>query len=230
MPPEEVAEVENTLGPNPSKRNLRDFWHREVLGKIDKFPCYGVFLLLSGDEKAISYVKQFGRDLHQISGKNCLVMILIGPKLETLKKEPPIVDDILIEEKIWEERIGKAITEQVVRGYTKNVADIFDMGIMDFPSFLLFRDIRSPDSGIPITLKDMSTFEIHQLMREIFSVIELAVKDSKDPLDVLVKKRRNQALLNKGKVVIGTFIEISGFVGTTLATGYFNAMGAGLAS
>jgi hypothetical protein len=179
-----------------SRTSVREWWHKN-LRVHGRYPCYALILVFPSDTEAVRYLSEFGYELHLISGTNCLIVTLNQTQFSI-----PSFDQT-----IWE----RAIDEHVSSGYSARVARLLDIGFDRFPCLVIFRDVRSSDH-IVVTLKDMTANEISEKLRAIFSVIQGAVSQREDPLAAIESHRNNEALVIKGKAIIG---ELRGFAGKT---------------
>jgi hypothetical protein len=105
----------------------------------------------------------------------------------------------------WED----AINEQAQKGYSVEVAKLFNIKLDEFPCLVIFQDIRSP-AHITITLKEMNTKEIIQRMRTIFSVIQDAIEKGTNPLRAIRDQKHNEMLLRDGKAIVGKLRSVAG--------------------
>ncbi len=180
------------------EKPLREWWH-EVVRRYDHYPSYAMLLALPADEEVICYQKEFGKELHLITGEHCLVITLTGLGFMRYGSD----DD---------EVMPLAVEESTSNGYCLKIADLFNIQFSQFPCLILFRDIRSPDH-ILISLKGLSKEEVAEEMRELFSVIKQAVKEGKDPLKAVESYSKRQEFTDKTKA---TWSGIQTFVGKTL--------------
>jgi len=176
---------------------LREWWD-EIVRRYGHYPSFATLLALPADEEVIRYQKEFGKELHLITGENCLVITLTELGFMQYGSDDKI--------------IPLAIDEGVSNGYCLKMADLFKIQFDQFPCLILFRDIRSSDH-ILITLKGLSKEEVAQEMRELFSVVKQAVKEGKDPLKAVESHSRRQEFADKTKA---TWSSIRTFVGKTL--------------
>lgn len=185
---------------------LRAWWH-EFLRTNGKFPVYAIFLLLASDKAASSYLRESGNEIHTLSGKYCAVIAFSEQHTATnIPLEPEI------ESRFSNLRWMYDAKEHVDKGYSVPIANMFGVEYTQFPAVILFNDIRSPEHTI-VSLKGLSTYEISEKMRSIFSAIKYAVDTEQDPLDTIeslkqleVIESKKQALQNKaGEVLNKTF-------------------------
>ncbi len=173
---------------NPKdRRSLREWWH-EILREYDRYPCYGIFLVLPSDAEAIRYLNEFGQELDLISGENCSVIALSSTEVRRSS----------FDEDLWNTTLEKHVSE----GHSLKVAQLFDIEITTFPCLVLFRDIRSPEHVV-ITLKGMKAEEICEKMRLVFAVIRKAVSTRENPLVALEQHRSQENLRKMGQSIIG---------------------------
>lgn len=155
-------------------KSIREWWH-SILRKHGRYQCSAVFLLLPSDKNATEYFAKYGRELHILSGSNCL--ILAFGDYEFKHKE--------FDDDIW----YKLAAEHVSEGYSLELAKLFEIEFSSLPCVLFFRDIRDT-AYTAVSLKNMSTYEIAEMMRDLFGVINLAVSQDINPLEALKKHRK----------------------------------------
>ena len=190
------------------KRSLREWWHG-ILRTHGRYSCYGIFLTLPSDRQVIEYLTKNGTELNQISSKNCLV-IALG---KTDFQRPGI------DEGSWQ----KIVIEQTSEGHSVTVANLFGIKYTDFPCLLFFQDIRLP-GHIAIKLKDMTTEQIAMRLRLIFTTVNDAIRNNREPLDELRKQQGIELLQQSGQLVAN---KVGGIVEKTLEKGmeaFFNSM------
>lgn len=183
--------------PIESKKSLREWWH-QILGHYDRYPSYAMLLALPSDNEAIRYLKDYGKELHLITGNDCLVVTLTGLGFMQYG-----LDD---------EIIPLAVDESVAEGYCLQAAELFEVKFDEFPCLVLFRDIRSSEH-ILVTLKGLDAEGIAQEMRTLFSVVNEAVKQDEDTIIAIEKHNKQQALSEKKRA---TWSSVQGFAGKTL--------------
>jgi hypothetical protein len=183
-------------------RHLLSGWWREILKKHQQYYCYAVFLLLDGDQAAIAYVKDLGRELDQISGDSCLV-IALGH--DTLRRSG-------FDKKLWQQ----AIDTQVDSGYSEIVGKIFGVNFKKYPCLLVFRDLRSPQHMI-VSLNHLDKEQIAEKMRAVFTIIDEAAQADADPLKALKRERNIDILKDAGRSIVS-------LVKPTATTGLNEAM------
>jgi len=182
-----------------SNRSIREWWH-QILGRYDRYPSYAMLLALPSDNEATRYLKEYGKELHLISGKACLVITLSSLGFIQYGSD----DDIM----------PLAVEEYVAEGYSLQVAELFQIKFDQFPCLLLFRDIRRPEH-ILISLKGLDAKGTAQEMRTLFSVVSQAVKQDKDPITAVEEYNKQQVFSEKKKA---TWSSVRSFVGKTLET------------
>ena len=186
--------------PNPEDRNeLRHWWH-EILRKHTSYSCFAIFLILPSDKEAIRYLTEFSRELHLVSGENCLVLGMGKTELRYFG----------FDEQLW--RI--AIEEQTFEGYSLKVAQLFGMAFSDLPCLILFRDIRSPEH-LAVSLKGMKAEDIAEQIRALFFIVNKASADKEDPIKMIERQRNNEQFRKVGSSVIS---ELRNFAGKTFET------------
>ena len=186
--------LEDGLDGLMKKEALRTWWH-EILRHYDRYPCYSTFLVLPSDKDAIRYLVEYGKELDLLSGDNCLV-IALGKAL---------VRRSGFDDKAWR----PTIKEQTSQGYSVELARFFNIPFTIFPCLVVFKDIRSPEHVV-ITLKGLSTEEIAEKMRQIFSVLQETAKKRSNPLAALESQRKNEKRHNAGETVLS---ELRSFAG-----------------
>ena len=183
------AVVTTDTHPVPAKRRgdvLRRWWH-EIQRLGGQYSCYAIFLALPSDKEAIRYLHEFGKELDLISGEDCLV-VAIG-KTEIRRSG-------------FDERIWKALVkEHISEGYSMTVARFFGIGSDEFPCLLVFEHIRSP-RHVAVALRGMKAEEISERTRSVFSVIQKAVSQKRNPLVALQKRRNNERFIRAGKTIV----------------------------
>ena len=255
------------------KKALRKWWH-QILREHSSYSCFAILLILPADKEAIRYLSNFGRDLHLISGDNCLV-ISLAETTQTKVKDNHALDQqqalkkakrslailekqvagytslsvpphliIELEDKRQEiakleselaiqssdhvkpEQLGlanreirmlgfddhlwkTAVKEQVSEGHSIKVAQLFDIPLSEFPSVVLFRDIRSPEH-LTISLKNLTAEEIAEQMRGLFTIINKAAKDKEDPLTTVEHHRNNEQFRKTGGLIISKLNVVAG--------------------
>jgi hypothetical protein len=172
---------------------LRHWWHA-ILRSYGKYNCYGFMLLLPSDKSAFEYLSEFGRELNIISGRECLIIALSTTGIKQFE----------FDEKWWQ----IAIKEQVDKGYCLTVAQILNIELTDFPCFVLFQDIRSPEHLV-ISLKNMDAIEISIKLRQIFSLIQRATTEKQNPLTYLKSHQNQEKLKKAGNTIISQLRTVS---------------------
>jgi hypothetical protein len=186
--------------PNPKdKAELRHWWH-EILRDHGRYSCFAILLILPSDKEAIRYLTEFSRELHLVSGENCLVLGMGKTDLRYFG----------FDEQLW--RI--AIEEQAFEGYSLKVAQLFNIAISEFPCLILFRDIRSPEH-LTVSLKSMKAEDIAEQIRSLFSIVSKAAADKEDPLTMIERQRNSEQFRKAGGSIIS---ELRNFAGKTFET------------
>lgn len=181
-------EDKKTKGKSNSKSKKLRTWWQDILRRHGRYPSTCVFLCLPSDKEVIRYLKDFGTELNQISSDNCLVLGLSDTQFHRFNSD---------EEIHWK----IAIEEQVRKGYSIRIAELFQIGVDEFPSIVVFTDIRA-DEYVLINLKNLSAEEIASKMRSIFAVIAKAVLKKENPLSSLCQYRRNETMRFAGKMIV----------------------------
>jgi hypothetical protein len=169
---------------------LYDWWNN-VQRTRGKFPCYALPLILPTDDEFHTYLVQDGLDLHQLSGKDCYVMILTDESL--------IEQDVVSATKTdWE-----AVVENYVRiGIAAKLADRFELTFEDYPVLVFFEDIQSREVFI-LPLKGLDRDEIVKLMRKAFTVIHTAVGSHENPIEALERFHKREMRRLAGEKLVG---------------------------
>lgn len=191
--------VVNQVFTKKDSHSLRTWWH-SILREFGKYPCYAIFLLLPSDKEAINYFSEFGKELDLLSGKDCLV-IAFG---KTEFKGPKF------DETNW----STFVDEHVSEGISITLAKVFNVEYTQFPCLILFKDIRQPEHVV-FSLKDCTTENIAQDMRQVFSIINKAVSKEQDPIHALSLFRKTENFQKTGLSIVNG---IQSFAGKTLDT------------
>jgi len=173
---------------------LRGWWHG-LLRNFGRYPCCAFFLVLPSNKDAILYLYEHGKELDLISRENCLVIAL----------GKTIVRCSDLGEEIWK----PLIREHIIEGHSIEVARLFDIAFTEFPCLVVFQDIRSP-SHIVMTLRDMTSQEIADKMRSVFSIIQRAVLEKREPLSALESHQLDERLRQKGQSIITKIRNLTG--------------------
>jgi hypothetical protein len=187
-------------GSLPSSKNrspVREWWHKN-LREHGRYPCYAIILVLPSDTEAVNYLKEFGHELHLISGEKCLIITLNQTQF-SIPAFPAF------DETIWE----KAMNEHVLSGYSARVAQLLDISFDRFPCLVIFEDIRS-SNHVVVTLKDMTAKEISEKLRAIFSVVQEAINDGENPLSAIDRHRNQESFLRAGQTIVGHISNLAG--------------------
>ena len=195
------------------KSDLRLWWFN-LLRKYNKHSLFAIFLILPSDKEAIRYLTEFSRELHLVSGENCLVLGMMKTEIQH-----PRNSIFGYDEQLW----NVVIEEQAFEGYSLNVARLFNIDISDFPCLILFRDIRSPEH-LTISLKAMKAEEIVQQTRVLFSIVNKAIADKKDPLIMIERQRNNEQFKKTGTSIISELRSITGKTFETVIEATINAI------
>lgn len=172
--------------------SLRKWWH-QILRDHGRYSCYAILLVLPLDTEARRYARDFDAELNLISGENCLV---IGIGRNDFKR-------------FGFDTWGRLVDMQVSQGHSLKVAQLFEIDFTQFPCLVVFEDIRSPDHVV-ITLKGMTTEEIAESMRVIFSIIQKAVSDKKSPLAAIESHRNKESFRRAGQDIVSKIRRFAG--------------------
>jgi hypothetical protein len=197
------------------RSTLREWWHG-VLRDHGRYSCYAIFLALPSDKETLRYLIDFGNELDIISGEDCLVIALGKSEFKRSGIDEEIKKPSISERfsNFLEEAWNAAIKEQVSKGYSVKIAQLFNIELTNFPCLLIFQDIRSTDHAL-ITLKGMTAEEIAERMRATFSIIHTAVSDKKPIIETLAYHQNSEALRKAGKTI---FSKASGVAEKTFET------------
>ena len=181
-------------GQPEGRRLLREWWH-DVLRTHDRYVCFATLLALTMDGELTRYVAESGNELDQISGADCLVIVLSETEFRRSG-----VDNSLQ---------AAAMEEHIRNGHSMMVAELFGISCEQFPCLVLFRDIRSPEH-ILVSLKGMSAEEIAERMRSVFSTIRCAVAEGTDPMTALERRRNQEVFRQRGRTLVGHISSAAG--------------------
>lgn len=182
-----------------AQRRLYDWWD-SVKRARGKFPCYALPLILPKDNAFHDYLVQDGLELHQLSGKNCYVMILTDESL--IERE---VDSATKSE--W-----AAVVENYVRiGIAAKLVDRFELTYEDYPVLVFFEDILSREVFI-LSLKGLDRDDIAELMRKAFTAIRAAVGSQENPIEALEKFHKRERRRLAGEKVVGELRVLGGSI------------------
>jgi hypothetical protein len=197
------------------KFTIREWWHG-VLRDYGRYSCYAIFLALPSDKETLRYLVDFGNELDIISGEACLVITLGKTEFKRSGFDEEIKKPSVSERfsNFLEEAWSAAIKEQVSKGYSMKIAQLFNIELTNFPCLLIFQDIRSSDHA-QITLKGMIAEEIAERMRATFSIIHTAVSDKKPIIETLASHQNSETLRKAGKTI---FSKASGVAEKTFET------------
>ena len=179
------------------RSKLREVWHN-ILREHGRYSCFAVYLLLPSDIEAKKYLTEYSRELEIITSTNCLAISLCTTRFERT------------DENSWK----LAVDEHLSQGYSAIVANLFQVKFNEFPCLIIFNDIRSSDHAL-VSLKYMTAEQIADKMRTIFSVIDDAVKNDKQPLAALEQQRVLEFLKKQGNTTIS---ELRSFAGKSFET------------
>ncbi len=179
--------------PDNNPKKLRDWWH-EIIREHGYFKCSAVFLAFSADTAISEYLKQNADELNLLAGKYCLVISISDLGFIKYETDPHL----------W----SLSLQDHINKGYSNQIAKIFHIKTIEFPCLLIFRDIRSSEF-VKINLKDLTSNQIVQSMRLVFSIIENAITKGKDPLIELKHNQKTETI----KVIAG---KAGKFAGKTL--------------
>lgn len=181
-----VDEPFASMPSSPSKKVLRDWWHK-LVRTHGWYPSYAVFLMLPSDKEIFEYFSNYGLELHQISGNECLIM--------AFSKEDFGVPEFSAE--IWQQAVENHMRE----GHSVRLANYFGIELTEFPCAVFFRDIRSTEHMI-VSLNGLSVSEISWTMRELFSALSENFRKEKSVLKIIDSHLKNKQRTAHGKKAI----------------------------
>lgn len=180
-------------------RSLQAWWH-QVLRQYGRYRCYAFFLCFPSDKEAVKYVTNFGKELDLLSHENCLVITLSKTGFRRSGSD----------ETVW----NLAVNEHISKGYSRTVADLFEIKYTDIPCIVFFEDVRSPKQVV-FSFKDLKADEIAEQMRTIFTVVQEAVINGKKPVSVLERHQSTERFNKVGQSALG---KLFGFAEKTFET------------
>jgi hypothetical protein len=195
-PPTEARSLKLNANDLVSRRSLRDWWH-QILRNHGHYCCFAFFLCLPSDIEAIRYLADFGQELDVMSQENCLIIALSEAEYKHSN----------FDEGVW----SRAVSEQISKGFSVTVAQLFQLPLTEFPCMVLFEDIRSP-KRIIITLAGLTTEQISNETRAIFSLIQQSCTKRISPLDILEQHQDGKRFQKAGHTILTKFF---GFAGKT---------------
>ena len=192
--------------PLQGRTKLREWWSG-VLRERDRYQCCAIFLLLPSDHDTINYLIHYGQELEILSGECCLIICIVEDRVRQsglswndweVTKES-FGDKVL---NFFNFRQKEIVSKHVESGYSAKFAEMFGIRYTEFPCMLVFQDVRSAEHTL-VSLKDLTTQEISQRMRVIFSVIQTALIDRQNPVTAIENRKNHEAFINTGKTIIG---------------------------
>ena len=112
-----------------SKDSLRAWW--ASVREKGQYKSYAIFLVLPSDRAASRYMSEFGKELHLLSGKDCLVIALGSHSWK-----PPSFDA-----KAWSD----TVREHSQGGQCLQIGNFFEVEFSQYPCLLVFQDINHPE-------------------------------------------------------------------------------------
>jgi hypothetical protein len=179
--------------------SLREWWYA-ILRNYGKYPCYAIFLVLPSDKEAAEFLKESGRELHIISGRHCLIIVLGVNFFCTVG----LNDDFWIE----------ASTKHITTGESIQIAELFDVELTEFPGIVFFHDVRSSNFAF-VSLKDLKKEGIKHTLREIFSLIR---KQEDNPEEIMNSIRDHLRLRKLHRKQNQVKHAATAFIGKTIET------------
>lgn len=156
-------------GPIIDAKDLRSWWH-DILRHDGHYKGYFFFLTLPSDEEANKYLREFGEELHLITGKKLLVVIL--------------TDVAILREDFDKDFLAIAVNNQIGQGYSLQIAEQFGVKIGEFPCILFFENPYSAEH-ILFKLKQLTKDEIAKNVRGIVDAVNAAADNQASPTTAL---------------------------------------------
>ncbi|MDW5552154.1 hypothetical protein [Methanosarcina sp.] len=181
---------------NSIERSALKEWWDNLLSKYPKCRIYAIFLALPSDNKTIEYLTKFGKELDLISGNDCMVIAFTDRQIKSCG----------FNEETWD----SIVNDNIQKGYSLKISEIFKIPFSDFPCIVFFQDINTPEHVV-MTLRDMSVEDIIKNIRNMMDVIKADEKHQ--PLLVLESLRNHDRFKNKGRIIIS---QIQIILGKTL--------------
>lgn len=192
VPPDPSKLFQHDPADTETRHQLREWWH-EILRLPRNYSCYAFLLALPSDKAAIKYLKKYSDELHQISGKDCLVIVLQEDHFGGFGANTPHTYNSFPTSKQVQQHIS----------FSTIIANYLGIDLPKLPCLVLFRDIREPDYKV-IDLRNLTTTGISKQLREVFSVIQHAASQKIDPLEAIedmvedkTAKARKQAVVSE---------------------------------
>jgi hypothetical protein len=196
MSPEDLGNIGfhevSFSGPLLDAKELRNWWHN-ILRHHGHYKGYLLFLTLPSNEEANRYLRDFGQELHLITGKKVLVIIL--------------TDMAILRHDFDKNLLPIAVNNQVMQGHSLKMAEQFGVKIDEFPCMLFFENISSSEH-ILLTLKQLTSLEIAAYIRNIIDVINAAVKTKSSPSTALKQYLRDMSQVKVTNKIFGALKEL----------------------
>ncbi len=198
-------------------------WWQSVLKEQGKYKCYAILLFLPADRHILKYLDRqaYLQELDLISDKNCLVIISTKEYIKRVGKDKQPVKVWIDKETVKERGFAKVqgprnIYDEVIepsptefQGYCRVFARIFKITYDQFPCLVLFQNIDSP-KHIIVSLQNLEPEKISLRMRNIFTVVENAVMQKKDPLQAIRNYLLKYKILSKKAIAVNDIREFAG--------------------
>lgn len=162
-------------------------WWQQIKASSGNYACCGVVLALPSDAYLIQYLEDFGGELDLLSGKSCLIIVLTNHefKLGELRTKG----------------IAPAIPDHIWNGYCLEVAKLLGIGYDDFPCFVVFDTVES-DAFVAISLKGLDQAQISERMRNVFSIVQEAIQNKRNPTKSLNRSEKLRNVKKSGESVM----------------------------
>ncbi len=198
--------------------SLLAWWQKQMegAGEREKYPCYGFVLAVKSDREMINFLNNNGIVLHQLSGKYCLIMSLVGKRLNRSGVDKGWVYPGRRAQgnHIYDQKLMKAAIEHGLdKGYALPVAHFFSIERRKLPCLVLFTDPEKKERAV-ISFKNRTERQIAETLKTVFDALEKAVDNGKEPLRSIETRMFIENVEEKGKgVIVGiglsTFVEVA---------------------
>lgn len=178
----------------PPSENIKQWWN-DIEQNHSKFSCYAIILSLPSDTEIATYLNTFGEELNLISGENCLILALSQNKFRRYKTDKKF--------------ISLAINDQISNGHSLHIARILKIKFSEFPCLIIFNDIQSSEYAL-ISLRGLTTENIAQKLKEVFSIIQESIARKEKPVKALNRQNRIENFRSNSKIIVGNLFNLGG--------------------
>jgi hypothetical protein len=201
-----------TAGPLTNRYTFRNWWDAEVLGRPDRprYRCYGFVLALSDEDQAVEYLKEKSEELDRLSGKYCLILVVVGRRFKSIG---------FLDSAQWDKEVmARAVTHGIKQGYPARIAELLNLDASDLPCLVLFNSPLAADFAIvPLHNEQYATIEaVSKRMKVIFKVVEQADDPVKAVQDTLRKETKISTAVAAGKTAGKVIATVASFAGIFL--------------